>query len=214
MTEPWRAQLRSQGQPRTLRLSIMTNKKSLASVTLIVLMMVGLLSAMGRQWWCTCGEVVPWSWDIWTEHNSQHLLDPYFFSHVLHGVIFFWALLWIARWSKQRGIPISPQVRLLLAIAMEAIWEIFENSPLIINRYREATMALGYTGDSIANSIFDVLACAIGYFLASKLNWKVSVLILIVFELGMLLTIRDSLFLNIIMLIYPIDAIKQWQMPA
>lgn len=192
----------------------MINRKTKTALSLIVLVMIGLLSMMGRTWWCNCGSAVPWSWDIWTEHNSQHLLDPYFFSHVLHGVIFYWGLIWISsHWFGKPGIAIGPQVRLTLAIAIEAAWEIFENSPLIINRYREATMALGYTGDSIANSISDVLACALGYFVASKLNWKFSVLILIVFELGMLLTIRDSLLLNIIMLVYPIELIKQWQIP-
>ena len=192
------------------------------AIILVILAMVGVLSAMGRTWWCACGKAVPWSWDIWTEHNSQHLLDPYFFTHVLHGVIFFWGLLWVSRQGAALGLPtfglpgtaISPQTRWTLAIAIEAVWEIFENSPFIINRYREATMALGYTGDSIANSICDVLACAIGYFLASKLNWKLSIVIVIVFELGMLLTIRDCLLLNMIMLVYPIDWIKQWQTPA
>ena len=198
---------------------------TLGATGFVVLVMIACLAAMGRTWWCACGDPVPWSWDIWTEHNSQHWLDPYFFTHVLHGVIFFWGLRWLFHRQSIVGVvdePTNPlgqdlSPRLLpmisIALAIEAVWEIFENSPFIINRYRESTMALGYTGDSIVNSISDLVACAIGYYFASKLNWKMSVLIAVVFEIGMLLMIRDSLLLNIIMLIYPIEAIKEWQMP-
>ena len=176
---------------------------------LIVLVMTAVLAAMGRQFWCSCSSPIPWSWDIWTQHNSQHLLDPYFFTHVLHGVIFFWILSAVQR--SQIG-PLSQTTKWSIAITAEAIWEVFENSTLIINRYRESTMALGYTGDSIANSIFDVVACAIGYYAASKLNWKISLAIVALTELVMLVAIRDTLLLNIIMLIHPFDVIKEWQL--
>lgn len=181
----------------------------LAILGIAGLVLAGVLVTMGRHAWCACGDLVPWSWDIWTQHNSQHLLDPYFFTHVLHGVILFWALALFS----QRVVPLSDRWRWTIMIAVESVWEIVENSPLIINRYREATMALGYTGDSIANSIFDVVACVLGYCIAAKTGWKTSVLVVLAFELGMLVTIRDSLLLNVIMLIYPIEAIKAWQVP-
>ncbi|TWT54075.1 hypothetical protein Pla22_17100 [Rubripirellula amarantea] len=176
----------------------------------IVAAMVAVLAAMGRQLWCQCGQATPWAWDIWSEHASQHLIDPYFFTHVLHGVIFYWVLKWMPwpQWLRNHESS-----RWAVATAIEASWEILENSPLIINRYREATMALGYTGDSIANSIADVIACLTGYFIASKAGWKWSILFAIALEVGLLITIRDSLLLNIIMLGYPIDAIREWQTP-
>ena len=188
------------------------NRKSQTAITLIVLGMTGVLVAMGRRLWCQCGQAIPWSWDIWTEHSSQHLIDPYFFTHVLHGVIFFWILSAVG--SFQKPPLLSPSTKWTLAILAEALWEVFENSPMVIHRYRETTMALGYTGDSIANSIFDVIACALGYYAASRIRARWSLVMLVVFEVGMLMTIRDSLLLNIIMLLSPIEAIKEWQMQA
>ena len=178
--------------------------KAVALIFLIFVAMTSVLALMGRRFWCECGGPVPWSWDIWTLHNSQHLLDPYFFTHVLHGVIFF-AVLFRFRWM-------GDSAKWAIATLMESAWEILENSPLIIDRYREATMALGYTGDSIANSIFDVVACLLGYFIASKVTWKLSLAFIAMVEVVLLLAIRDCLLLNVIMLIYPIEAIKQWQM--
>nr|WP_255712902.1 DUF2585 family protein [Rhodopirellula sp. JC740] len=169
----------------------------------MIVAMAILLSAMGRRFWCECGSWVPWSWDIWTSHNSQHLIDPYFFSHVLHGVLFFFALRLVPRWDSS--------TRFVIAVLLEVGWEILENSPLIIQRYRESTMAVGYTGDSIANSITDVVACALGFMFATHYSWKASIGLLLATEVLMLVTIRDSLLLNIVMLITPIPAIQQWQ---
>ena len=162
------------------------------------------LAAMGRRVWCECGSPVPWSWDIWTLHNSQHLLDPYFFSHVLHGLIFY-AVFSRIRW-------LSESAKWTCATVLEAAWEVLENSPLVINRYRESTMAIGYSGDSIANSIFDIVACLLGFWIASKLPWKRSLTLFVLIELALLVSIRDGLILNIIMLVHPMEAIKQWQM--
>lgn len=170
---------------------------------LILTGMVMILSGMGRRFWCECGSWVPWSWDIWTAHNSQHLIDPYFFSHVLHGVLFYAALRWVPRLS-QAG-------RFLIAMGLEASWEILENSPLIIERYREATMAVGYTGDSIANSVTDVAACLLGYWFSSQFSWRWSVALFVVSEIVMLIIIRDNLTLNVLMLVSPIPAIQEWQ---
>jgi Protein of unknown function (DUF2585) len=169
--------------------------------------MTATLVWLGRRWWCECGRWDPTSWDIWSSHNSQHLVDPYFFSHVLHGVLFFWFLRWtVGGWSDSR--------RLFLAFVIEAIWEIFENSPFIIDRYREATISLDYVGDSIANSWFDVIACLLGYIYASKLKWQWSVALFVAIEVTLLLTIRDCLILNVLMLVYPIEAIKNLQSPG
>jgi hypothetical protein len=164
-----------------------------------------ILHGMGRRLWCACGSPVPWSWNIWSEHNSQHLLDPYTFTHVLHGVLFY-AVLWSvfrARW---------PAARALLALAVEVAWEIAENTDAVIESYRESTISLNYYGDSVANSVADVLAFALGYALALKLPARVSVAACILVELALLLTIRDSLLLNVVMLVYPIEALKTWQM--
>jgi hypothetical protein len=173
----------------------------------VSLVMTSTLYGLGRRWWCECGRWNPTSWDIWSSHNSQHFIDPYFFSHVLHGVLFFWFLRWTCR-------RFSDSQRLFLAFVMEAIWEILENSPFIIDRYREATISLDYVGDSIANSWFDVIACLIGYIYASKLRWPWSVALFIAIEVSLLLTIRDCLILNVVMLVYPIAAIKKFQSPT
>jgi Protein of unknown function (DUF2585) len=174
-------------------------------IATILIGTVIVLQSMGRLVWCQCGSPVPWSWEIWSMHNSQHLLDPYFFSHVLHGVIFF-AVLFL--WRKQ----ISANARFFLAFVVEAGWEILENSPFIIERYRAATMSLDYFGDSMANSMFDILACMLGYWFAASVRWYWSVALFAVFEFAMLVSIRDCLILNVIMLVSPIEAIKQWQM--
>ena len=163
-----------------------------------------VLRGMGRNWWCSCGSPIPWSWDIWSMHNSQHLIDPYFFTHVLHGVILF-AVLGVL------PIRLPAHTRFLIAVVLECGWEILENSPMIIDRYRTVTISLDYYGDSISNSIADIVACAIGYLLASIVRPRWWLAMIVAVELVLLITIRDCLTLNIIMLIYPLDAIMQWQ---
>lgn len=172
------------------------------------------LRLLGRIWWCegapgsNPGEVEPflWSGNVNSMHNSQHLLDAYSFSHLLHGLIFAGVFFLIAPLRRQRFAW-----RLSLAILIEAGWEVFENTPFTINRYREATMALGYTGDSIGNSLGDLACCALGFVIATYLRWYGSVAIFLGVELTMLYLIRDNLTLNVLMLIYPINAIQQWQ---
>ncbi|MEM8668549.1 MAG: DUF2585 family protein [Planctomycetota bacterium] len=162
------------------------------------------LGSMGRIWWCACGSLNLASWDIWSTHNSQHLIDPYTFSHVLHGVIFYWLLQLVPdRYIGHR--------RFLVAITIEACWELLENSPIIIDRYRAATISLDYYGDSIANSFFDIIACGLGYWFARSFRWTWSVSAIVATEIVMLITIRDSLVLNVVMLLTPIDAIREWQ---
>ena len=164
-----------------------------------------VLHLMGRRLWCSCGSLSPWSWDIWSSHNSQHLIDPYTFTHVLHGMLYYalLRLLLRSRW---------PPLRALLAVMIEVGWEIGENTNAVIAAYREATIALNYYGDSIANSMSDVLAFALGYTVAIRLPVWASVVAFVAVEAALLLTIRDSLILNIVMLLHPFSAIKAWQM--
>lgn len=122
----------------------------LVGAAVMLVAMIVVMASMGRRWWCACGSWSPASWDIWSSHNSQHLVDPYFFSHFLHGIIFFGFLQIVAGRAAMA-------TRVMLAMAIEVGWELLENSPLIINRYREATISLDYFGDSIANSLVDDL---------------------------------------------------------
>ena len=173
-------------------------------------MLAVVMSAMftlwleGRVWWCPVGDLVPWSWDIWSSHNSQHLIDPYSFTHILHGVLEFWLLGLLFR-------RVPPAWRLLIAVMIEGSWEVAENSSYVINRYREATISLDYFGDSIINSMSDILCCAIGFVIAYRLRFWKSLFLFVATEIILIFWIHDSLIINIIMLIYPIESIKHWQ---
>jgi hypothetical protein len=164
-----------------------------------------LLRAEGRLWICTCGKLLMWSGGVCSANNSQHFLDPYSFTHVLHGVLFFWLIYWLApQWRAT--------TQLLLATAAEAAWEVFENTNFIIERYRTATAALGYNGDTVVNSFGDILCCIGGFLIAQRLGLRRSLLLFAAFELILIVWIHDSLLLEILMLISPIQAIKAWQM--
>jgi hypothetical protein len=163
------------------------------------------LRSQGRLWWCACGQFNAWAGDVWSSHNSQHLLDPYSFTHVLHGVL----LYGLVRWACPRS---SQAWRMCLAIAIEALWEVFENSDFVIHRFRAVTMALDYQGDTIANSLGDILNCGVGVVLARRLGLWGSLVLFVVTELVLILWIRDSLLLNVWMLLCPSDWIKTWQM--
>ena len=164
-----------------------------------------LLRGEGRLWICACGRFSIWSGKICSTNNSQQFLDPYSFTHVLHGILYFWMLIWI--------VPrLTLSWRLWLSITMAAAWEVFENSNFIINRYRQDTAALGYTGDTIVNSFGDILCAVLGFMIAQRLGFKRSVIFFLGMELILLFWIRDSLLLEIVMLIHPVNAIKLWQM--
>lgn len=158
----------------------------------------------GRLWWCACGELRVWA-DAGGKHSSQHLLDPYAFTHVLHGIVFWWTLIWAKDYlpAAWRGV---------IALAVEALWEIVENSQWVIDRYRTATAALGYVGDTVVNVLGDIAATGIGLLLAQRLGWRWSAALFAATELILLIWIRDSLLLNVLMLLFPIDAIRQWQL--
>lgn len=171
---------------------------------LVFAVATAILLAMHRPPICTCGYVKLWEGVVNGPGNSQHLSDWYSFSHVIHGFLFYTggALL-------LRRVPLG--VRLVIATALELTWEIVENSPAVIDRYRAATIAVGYSGDSILNSLSDGSMMLIGFLLASRLPWKATAAIAIAFELFTLAMIRDNLTLNIWMLVAPNDAIRAWQ---
>ncbi len=155
---------------------------------------------------CKCGYIRFWEAKINSSENSQHISDWYSFSHIIHGFIFFWFFRLISRKKWPIGLC------LVLALGVECSWEILENSSFIINRYREATISLDYFGDSILNSVCDILFMVLGFFLAWRMPVWLTILLIIVMELGVGYMIHDNLTLNIIMLIHPFEAIKQWQM--
>ena len=176
----------------------------IAATAFIVLVAIVALNLQGRVWWCEVGDPWPWSWDVWSKHNSQHLIDPYSFTHMLHGILEFWLIGLVFR-----KMPLA--WRFVLAIFIESSWEVAENTNYVINRYREATISLDYYGDSIANSIFDIVCCATGFWIAYKIRLWWSLALFAFMEMVLLFWIRDSLLLNILMLLYPLDAVKQWQ---
>lgn len=174
---------------------------------LFILATIVVLHSFGQPWWCESGDLMPWTWDTVSRHNSQHFIDAYSFTHITHGLIFYALLHGVAR-----SLPIS--LRLVIATVIECGWEVLENTPFIIERYRAATISLNYFGDSIANSVADIGCCMVGFYIALQLPWRVSLMLFLFIEAVLLVTIRDSLAINILMLISPIDAIREWQQGA
>ena len=179
------------------------NRRGFAIAGTIVLLTCALLFLMARPPICTCGYIDLWHGAL-DSGNSQHIADWYSLSHVIHGLIFYAG----AR-AVMRRQPIGP--RFALAVLIESVWEILENSPIIIDRYRAATIALGYSGDSILNSMSDIGMMALGFVIAARAPMAISICLGVALEIIALLAIRDNLTLNILMLAWPIDAIKSWQ---
>lgn len=159
---------------------------------------------MGRTWICTCGYVKLWENDAFSEGNSQHIADWYTPSHIIHGFLFY-ALAWLLLRRRSLGI------RLGLATLIETAWEIVENTPTLIERYRNVTVSLTYFGDSILNSTVDTIMMAVGFFMAARLPIRVTVLLGVALEILTAVVIRDNLTLNVVMLIWPMDFILKWQ---
>ena len=164
------------------------------------------LYLMGHPLICKCGTVKLWHFDVASAENSQHLIDWYTPSHIIHGFIFYWAL-----WLLSRFVPMSFGMRLVLAVAIEASWEIVENTDFVINHYRELTISLDYYGDSVINSVSDVLFMVLGFFLAARLPVRLTVVIAIALEVFIGAMIRDNLTLNVLMFLWPLDSILHWQ---
>lgn len=174
-------------------------------LSLIILAAVAIAEiAMGRLMLGPDGRFGWWEGDIWSSECSQRVADAYSFSHMAHGMIMFGFL-----WLIARRVPL--QWRLLAALLIECSWEIAENSTFIINRYRAATVSIGYEGDSVMNSLCDAVFMILGFLIAARIPIRATVALVIIFEITCLIAVRDNLTLNIIMLLHPIESIKAWQ---
>jgi len=179
-------------------------RTQIAIVVGVILIAAALLYAMGHPLICKCGTVKLWHFDVVSAENSQHLFDWYTPSHIIHGFLFY-AVLWL----------IAPRLsfgqRLILAVLVEAGWEVVENTDFVINKYREATVSLDYYGDSVINSVSDIGFMIVGFFLAAWLPVWLTIILAIALEVFVGVMIRDGLTLNVIMLVWPLDSILQWQ---
>lgn len=193
--------------------SLMPNRRGALAALAVALATGAVLLAMGRSAICKCGTVKLWWGVVQSSQNSQHIADWYSASHLIHGLLFYFFahLLW-RRWKLFGGKPAS--WALLIAVAFESFWELLENSPLIIDRYRAVTVSYGYEGDSVVNSLSDIGFMALGFWLASKLPVWASVALALFLELFTLYFIRDNLTLNVLMLVWPLEAVRQWQAGA
>ena len=187
------------------------SKLSTLIAFLLFLAFGAILWSMGRPPICACGEVKLLHLVVQSSENSQHLADWYTPSHIIHGFLFYGAgHLLRKKWPAlfPLGIAVS------LAILAEGTWEVLENSPIIIDRYREVTISWGYEGDSIVNSLADIFWMIVGFFIASRLPWKATVVIALIFEVFVGWMIRDNLALNVLMLAAPLESVKEWQAGA
>lgn len=185
----------------------MQNKQNILPAIAIGLMLTATALVehlQGRLWKCECPNYV-WTSDAWSSQTSQLFFDPYSFTHLLHGFIF-------AGVFALAASNISRTWRLVLAIAVECGWEMIENTNTVINHYRQATAALGYHGDTVLNSLGDIFCCGVGFVFAARLGWRWGIAMFVAVELGLTVWIRDSLVLEILMLIHPVAGIKSWQM--
>lgn len=184
----------------------MKSRKYIWPVAVIGMILIATaieLHWQGRLWSCSCRSF--WTADGWGSQTSQLFLDPYSLTHLLHGLMFAGLLVLLVR-------RMSAAWRLVCAIAIESAWEVVENTNIVIERYRQATASLGYQGDTVVNSVGDIVCCGVGFMLARKLGWRWSIALFVGVEAVLLVWIRDSLLLEILMLIHPVGAIKTWQL--
>lgn len=193
-----------------MKASLLPHRAALGATLGAIAAILLALLAMGRPPICACGTVSFWHGVVQSAENSQHIADWYSFSHVIHGLLFycFAHLLW-RRWRWFGGLP--ARWALPIAVGFEGFWELLENSPMIIQRYREVTVSFGYTGDSIVNSMADIGWMVAGFLLASRLPAWASVALALAFELFTLAMIRDNLTLNVVMIVWPLDEVVAWQ---
>lgn len=190
--------------------SLLPQRRALIAAAIVALAVLAILAAMGRPPICECGTVKLWHGVVQSSGNSQHLTDWYTPSHVIHGLLFYFFahLLW-RRWQLFGGTPASWAFP--IAVAFEGFWEVLENTPFIIDRYREATVSWGYVGDSMLNSLADIGWMCFGFVLAARVPVWTSIALGVALELLTLALIRDNLTLNVLMLVWPVEAIAQWQ---
>lgn len=177
----------------------------IGAMGLVLVLMIVLLREQGRMFLCSCGYFAIWIGDTCSSSNSQQLFDPYSFTHLLHGFLFFWLIALLFR-------RLSSGWQIWLALLLESAWEVFENTSFVINKYRTETAALGYTGDTVVNSLGDVAGALVGFLIARQLGMRRSLILFVLIELILILSIHDSLLLQILMLVRPVAAIKSWQM--
>jgi Protein of unknown function (DUF2585) len=177
----------------------------------LFLAFAAILYFMGRPPICACGDVKLWHFVVQSSENSQHITDWYTPSHITHGFLFY-GLGHILRKKWPALFPLA--VSVAMAVLIEGAWEVLENSPIIIDRYREVTISFGYAGDSIINSMADMMWMIVGFFIASRLPWKVTLVVALFFEIFTAWMIRDNLTLNILMLAAPMESVKEWQAGA
>jgi hypothetical protein len=178
-------------------------RRTVSVIVVLLVFFVIVQLVAGRPIWCQHG-LGFWT-GAWDRCTSQHLLDPYTLSHVLHGVVFYWML---RPFASRLSLP----WRMTAAVGIEIGWELLENSPWVIERYRQQTAALGYVGDSIVNALADIVVTPLGFAFAARFSWKASAALYVIFELVLLLMARDNLTLNVLMLFFPVEAIKEWQL--
>src|SRR5215217_3835912 len=177
----------------------------IVAIGLVLLLVVVSLRAEGRMFLCSCGHFVLWTSDTCSSNTSQQLLDPYSFTHILHGFLFFWLIALLFK-----RMPRAWQF--WLALLLESAWEVFENTSFVINKYRTETAALGYSGDTVVNSLGDLACALVGFVVARQLGLRRSLIVFLLVELVLILWIHDSLLFQILMLVRPLQAIKLWQM--